>query len=179
VPERVQAKADKTLARKKVHIDDDRGVMLFDMGFEVLPDLTALENHPQWSEPGNKILSVGYQPLVRTEGIGALKDLEEVELYETNIHYLSSEIGQLTKLRKLNLGLTGVRVLPAALAKCQSLEELTMPEFALDWDLDGNLAVLSELKSLKKIRLRAKTSDEVIGRVKSLLPDCEVEVRRF
>ena len=176
VSAKARSKAEKTLSRKKVYIDDTRGIMLFDMGFEVLPDLSALEGHPQWGGPGAKILSIGYQPLLRTEGIGALNEIEELDLYQTNIHYLSSEIGQLTKLRKLNLGLTGVRALPAELVKCQALEDLTMPEFALDWDLEANLAIIAELKSLKRIKLRAKTPDEVLARVKSLLPDCEAEM---
>ena len=169
VSDKDKAKANKMLERKPAHIfppEDRRGIMLWDRKFTVLPDLDGLEHTS---------LGIGYQPLIRTEGIAALPDLERLNIEQSNIHYLTAEIGQLTKLRMLSLATTGVRVLPSELSNCKQLEELLLPDRLLDWDVEANLAVLGTLKNLKELRI-GKTSAELVPRIQELLPECNIRL---
>lgn len=171
VSDKDKAKANRMLARKPDLVfppDDRRGIALFDRKFTVLPDLSGLHH---------TCLGLGYQPLIRTEGIAALPDIEELSLCQTNIHYLSREIGQLTRLRKLDLSYTGLRSLPPELSRCTHLEELTLPDRILDWDEDANLAVLATLKGLKTPSIRNGSPEARVARLQALLPGCTVTVR--
>ena len=171
VSDKDKARANRMLARKPALVfppEDRRGIALFDRGFTVLPDLEGLQH---------TCLSLGHQDLIRTEGIAALPEIEELSLYETSIHYLSSEIGQLTRLRKLDLACTGLRRLPPELSRCTALDALTLPDHILDWDEDANLAVLATLKSLKTLSIGRGSSEERVTRIQALLPGCEISVR--
>jgi len=87
--------------------------------------------------------------------IAELKSLEILRLERSHIKELPKEIGQLTKLRMLNLAnCSGLRFIPANLiSSLTCLEELYMGNCFIQWDVKGsNNASLEELRNLSHLR---------------------------
>ncbi|KAL5741068.1 hypothetical protein ACOSQ2_030248 [Xanthoceras sorbifolium] len=85
--------------------------------------------------------------------IGALGKLEVLSLISSDIEHLPGEIGQLTRLRLLDLSNCSKlkTITPGVISRLTRLEELYMGGF-VQWDIDGQTNVsLSELKELSQL----------------------------
>ncbi|KAK5787200.1 hypothetical protein PVK06_041853 [Gossypium arboreum] len=87
--------------------------------------------------------------------IGELKNLEILNIMSSDIEMLPKEIGQLTKLKRLDLrGCSKLkRIPPGVLCKLSRLEELNMDKDFDEWEADGHSSLqsnssLAELKAL-------------------------------
>jgi len=90
--------------------------------------------------------------------VAELKSLEILSLERSDIKELPKEIGQLTKLRMLNLtNCFGLRFIPANLiSSLTCLEELYMGNCFIQWDVKGsknqnNIASLEEIRNLSHL----------------------------
>ncbi|MFQ6635707.1 hypothetical protein Gotur_011398 [Gossypium turneri] len=86
---------------------------------------------------------------------GELKNLEIFAILGSDIEMLPEEIGQLTKLKRINLrGCSKLkRISPGVLCKLSRLEELHMPDSLVEWGAEGHSSnesnsSLSELNAL-------------------------------
>lgn len=90
--------------------------------------------------------------------LGKLKNLEMLDLSESNVTELGREIGQLTRLRMLNLDYCNKLdvIQPNVIGSLTRLEELTVTRGFTNWEVEGvnsdrTNASLSELKNLARL----------------------------
>ncbi|TYG47935.1 hypothetical protein ES288_D11G382400v1 [Gossypium darwinii] len=89
---------------------------------------------------------------------GELKNLEIFSILRSDIEMLPEEIGQLTKLKQLNLRRCSKlkRISPGVLCKLSRLEELYMPDSLVEWGAEGHSSKesnssLAELNALSRL----------------------------
>ncbi|XP_021281522.1 probable disease resistance protein At4g27220 isoform X2 [Herrania umbratica] len=84
--------------------------------------------------------------------VGELKTIEILSLRECDIKQLPREIGQLSRLRMLDLGYNPrLKLIPSGVfSSLSGLEELCLESSFTEWDIEGN-ASLVELKRLSRL----------------------------
>ncbi|XP_007030033.2 PREDICTED: probable disease resistance protein At4g27220 [Theobroma cacao] len=84
--------------------------------------------------------------------VGELKTIEILSLRECSIKQLPREIGQLSRLRMLDLGYNPrLKLIPSGVfSSLSGLEELCLERSFTEWDIEGN-ASLVELKHLSRL----------------------------
>ncbi|KAL1368277.1 hypothetical protein AAHE18_02G110100 [Arachis hypogaea] len=91
------------------------------------------------------------------DGIGALKNLEILSLCCSSMINFPSEIGQLTKLKMLDLCYTGIEVIPQNfISRLISLEEFHMTDISIDWNDETSLDEFRQLLNLTTLRLQVR-----------------------
>lgn len=125
-----------------------------------------------WGLHKMQSLSLEDTKLASIEGIGNMKDLEELDLRDSHIASLPAEVGELTKLKILKIARSRIKSLPTELQKLQNLEllyiggieGLSLPEWVL------------ELKNLKEISVsRHQLSEALEQKLRESMPDLEIK----
>ncbi|RYR73169.1 hypothetical protein Ahy_A02g007504 [Arachis hypogaea] len=110
-----------------------------------------------------KTLCLDQCVLENIDAVGALKNLEILSLLQSSMIKLSSEIGKLSHLRMLDLGDSGIEIIPAGvISSLIKLEELYMGNTSIKWKIDNldnqdknaSLDELRQLSSLTSLELQ-------------------------
>jgi hypothetical protein len=110
-------------------------------------------------------LSLDQCILENMDTIGALKNLEILSLWKSSLVKLPEEIGNLTKIRLLDLSHSGIEVIPPnIISSLSKLEELYMGNTSIKWEdensakqnVNASLAELGQLSKLTALELQIR-----------------------
>jgi len=119
--------------------------------------------------PALRELTLGKNQLTSVEGIGRLRQLEELDLAMNPITTLPADFLELTKLTSLNLAGTKLPALPERFCDLEQLVYLALQNTPIV-QLPADLARLSKLKRLALPKLHP----DDVARVRAALPATEV-----
>ena len=123
-------------------------------------------------------LDVWNSRLGSLEGLGALAGLEELQVRGSGLQALSSDLGTLSRLRKLDLSkMRRIGPPPPGLDRLASLEDVSLSE----WDLAEFPAFLCRLPALRRLRLYdvpIRSLPEEISRLEGLV-DLDVRAHQL
>jgi Leucine-rich repeat (LRR) protein len=110
-------------------------------------------------------LSLDQCILENMDAIGALKNLEILSFWKSSMIKLPKEIGNLTKIRLLDLSHSGIEVIPPnIISSLSKLEELYMGNTSIKWEdensakqnVNASLAELGQLSKLTALELQIR-----------------------
>lgn len=160
---------------KSLPEDIQKMSLLEEINLKNNPELNLNDLFKQLSGVKNiKILRIGNDTIkVIPQSIELLKNLEELEITSTRIKFLPVEMGELRKLRILNLNANSEFItIPESVKNLIQLEEIYFGSMKAQFKYTDVLTRLSNCKNLRKLMLSHSQGlimlPAVIGKIKSL-----------